>query len=243
MKADRVVLDGVDPIRPAYAQVASQLRSLIIQGDLRSGQRLPNESMLAQRFGVSRTTTREALRVLSSQGLVTTERGVTGGTFISSGNPDAIVDLLEMGLNVLASNDGLTVFELIECREMLEVPGAGFAAKRRTDADLRRLEQLLEPEHEASEAFEETFANHREFHLRVLEAAQNRALAVILEPLFGVLEGFAQRLLADVPLRELVECDHSDLYEAIRSQDAEAASSVMQAHLDRLRALYADASA
>jgi GntR family transcriptional repressor for pyruvate dehydrogenase complex len=69
---------GIQPVKTAYQQVADQLRSLILGGDLSPGDRLPPESELIELFGVSRGTVREALRALASQGLITTSRGATG---------------------------------------------------------------------------------------------------------------------------------------------------------------------
>ena len=69
----------VQRVRPAYRQVADELRTQILAGALPAGTRLPNEAELGRAFGVSRSTAREALRVLSSQHLVETHRGVQGG--------------------------------------------------------------------------------------------------------------------------------------------------------------------
>lgn len=73
----------VSRVLPAYQQVANQLRELIMKGTLVVGERLPAEGEMALKFGVSRSTVREALRGLSSQSLVQTKRGVNGGTFVA----------------------------------------------------------------------------------------------------------------------------------------------------------------
>ena len=69
----------VERVRPSYVQVASQLRALILSGQLALGERLPSETELSSMFGVSRSTTREALRLLAAEKLVEPRRGVTGG--------------------------------------------------------------------------------------------------------------------------------------------------------------------
>lgn len=232
-------LGRVDRIRPAYAQVAEQLRALVLRGDLTPGDRLPNESQMAEQFGVSRTTVREAIRVLSSQGLLKTERGVNGGTFVSAADPEQVIDLLEIGLNVLAGNEGLSVYELLEIREMLEIPGARLAAERRTDDDLATLERLHEIEERAIDAdFEQRYAAHTEFHLAIVRAAQNRMLFVLLDPLFKVLESFAREVHGFAPLQTGVATDHESVLDAIRAQDPETAASIMREHLDHLRLAY-----
>ena len=71
----------VNRVQPAYQQVADQLRDRILDGSVAAGDRLPTEVELSEIFGVSRSTVREALRVLASRGLIRTTRGTTGGTF------------------------------------------------------------------------------------------------------------------------------------------------------------------
>src|SRR5438105_3541510 len=85
---------GVRPIRLAFQQVADQLRELIVHGELGPGTRLPSEPELATQFLVSRSTIREALRMLSSQQLITTSRGVGGGSYITHPEPEAISRVL-----------------------------------------------------------------------------------------------------------------------------------------------------
>src|ERR1700716_910080 len=77
----------VQRIRPAYRQVADELRRQIIAGLLPAGHRLPNEPELSRAFGVSRSTVREALRVLASQHLIETLRGGRGGSFVAAPDP------------------------------------------------------------------------------------------------------------------------------------------------------------
>ncbi|MEI6743065.1 MAG: winged helix-turn-helix domain-containing protein, partial [bacterium] len=70
---------SVKPILPAYRQVADQLLSLIIDGEVKPGERLPTEETLAKTFAVSRSTIREALRSLAVESFIETSRGPTGG--------------------------------------------------------------------------------------------------------------------------------------------------------------------
>ena len=127
----------VSKIKPAYQQVADQLRSLILSGELGPGDRLPVESEMSTTFGVSRSTVREALRSLSAQNLVYTSRGVTGGTFIADASPPVLSASLETGLSLLNGAEAITLAELLEAREMFEVPATRLAARRRTDAASR----------------------------------------------------------------------------------------------------------
>src|SRR3954469_16207559 len=88
----------IGKVKPAYMQVSEQLRDLILSGWLQDGQRLPSEDALAGQFGASRSTVREALRLLSSERLVTTVRGVNGGTFVTPPTMAGVGDYLQSSL-------------------------------------------------------------------------------------------------------------------------------------------------
>ena len=88
----------VQPVLSAYRQVADQLRALIVTGQIRPGERLPSEASLANLFGVSRGTVREALRELSAQALVETSRGAAGGSFVTQPDPESVSEFLESPL-------------------------------------------------------------------------------------------------------------------------------------------------
>ena len=166
---------------PAYQQVATAIRDMIVSGELAPGDRLPIEAELADRYDVSRSTVREALRVISSQDLVTTTRGVNGGTFVKQPGTSNVTDTLEVGLGLLAAGDGVTVDELLEVREILEVPATRIAARRITPELLRELEMTLEPRDA------DAFDHHREFHEVLMRATGNRLLEVVTRPIFEVL--------------------------------------------------------
>ena len=85
---------SVRRVRKAYEQVADQLRDLIVSGGSREGERLPNETVLAREFGVSRATVREALRLLTAQSLIRTAKGAGGGTYVTMPTVDHVSEFL-----------------------------------------------------------------------------------------------------------------------------------------------------
>jgi DNA-binding transcriptional MocR family regulator len=93
----------VQRVRPAYRQVADELRSQIMRGALAPGERLPSEAELSRAFGVSRSTVREALRSLTSQHLIETLRGVQGGSFVAAPDPARVVEDVGSALGVLVA--------------------------------------------------------------------------------------------------------------------------------------------
>ena len=102
---------GVSRVRPAYQQVADQLLDLILSGSLSSGDRLPSEAELSGVFGVSRSTVREALRVLASRDLIHTLRGTTGGTFVSRVKFEQVSEYLEASLGLLTGSSDVSAPE------------------------------------------------------------------------------------------------------------------------------------
>lgn len=228
---------GVRRIQPAYRQVSDQLRQKILSGELQPGSRLPNETDMSSLFGVSRSTVREALRELSSQTLVATKRGVGGGTFVSSPDPSQVTRYLEASLGLMSASEDVTVAELLEFRGMLEVPGAGLAAQRRTEGDLEVLQEVLEAEAERTPA-ETLYEGHRAFHQTLLEASGNSLLEMVTRPIFTTLRTRFLREEAPEAFWSTVADDHVRIYECVADGDAQGASAAMQDHLDSLAATY-----
>lgn len=221
---------------PAYQALAEALRARILSRELEPGQRLPVEPELSAEYGVSRSTVREALRVLASQNLVTTTRGVAGGSFIVYPRPDQISDYLEASLGMLALADGLTVDALIEARELLEVPAAGLAASRRSEAQVDELRgTLFDPSAVDPDLL---FEHNRTFHAVLLRASGNPLVEVLARPLFRVLNERFVRARAPVPFWSEVDRDHRAIVAAVAAGDAAAAQAATLAHLRSLRPTY-----
>jgi Transcriptional regulators len=230
---------AVTRLRPAYQQVADQLRELILNGSLSSGDRLPPEGELGENFGVSRSTVREALRVLSSQGLVKTFRGTTGGTFVSTVDPDQVSDYLETSIGLMSGSATLTLSDILETRELLELPAARLAATRREQRHIDALLAAMERErHGRGRSVK--FKKQRHFHGIIIEATGNQLLGVMTEPVFRVLR--TRFLSPEAPLEFWAQVDeeHERIVDHIAAGDEDGARDAMQAHLRRIRAAYRD---
>lgn len=227
----------VNKLRPAYQQVADQLRELILGGALATGDRLPTEAELTTNFGVSRSTVREALRLLASQGLITTLRGTTGGTFVAQVRAEEVSQYLEASIGLMSGSDEMSVSEMLEARELLEVPVAQLAAERREQHHLDALRAALERE-QASRGRGVKFLEHRNFHTVISEAAGNSLLVMMSEPIFRVLQGRFLRPAVPEDFWEQVDCDHEEILIAIEKGDSSASGRAMQEHLQRLRVGY-----
>jgi DNA-binding FadR family transcriptional regulator len=224
-------------VRPAYAQVADQLRELIVRGDVTPGDRLPVESELSAMFGVSRSTVREALRTLSSMNLVSTKRGVNGGTFVVEPRAEHVGSYLEATLGLLSGADMVSIDEMLEARELLEIPAARMAATRRTEEQLSAIEQTLATTREHLD-MAHVFEGHKDFHIAIMEASNNRLLEVMGGPIFSVLRTRFLRDRAPRRFWDQVADDHRNIYDAIVTGDEDLASGLMGEHLVHLRSMY-----
>ncbi len=227
---------SVKRIRPAYEQVAEQLRELVLSGSVAPGDRLPVEGDLSAEFGVSRSTIREAIRLLSSQSMVHTVRGPAGGTFVSAPDPESLRDYLETSIGLLSGSDGISAADLLEVRDVLEVPAARLAAERRTDEHIELMRSCIDRERQQRDRGER-FEMNQQFHAQVLAAAGNALLTVVTDPVYRVIQ---TRFLKDEerPFYGRVHDEHVEILECIARGDGDAAADAMARHLDQLRDVY-----
>jgi GntR family transcriptional repressor for pyruvate dehydrogenase complex len=227
----------VQPIRRAYEQVADQLRAQILDGTLAPGDRLPLEAKLANDFGVSRATVREALRSLAAEGLIRTTKGPGGGSFVTLPTLDNISDFVKASLALLTEAQSVTLEDFLEVREMLESRAARLAAERHTEAALERLRLALPPE-PFSKWSADRYAYDRGFHAEVMGAAGNMLLAIAAHPVFAVLQDRFERGALSTKTQRAIDEQHRELAAIIESGDGDAAEAAMRAHLEYLRPAY-----
>ena len=153
-------------------QLAEALAVSIRDGQLPPGQRLPTESALMERFGVSRTVVREALSRLKTLGLIESRQG--SGAFVKSSAP-ALEQL------VLAPDGSVdAVIQMVEVRRALETESAALAAARRSPQDLRRIKAAAQVLERAVAARGDGVAEDVAFHAAIAEAARNPYLLATL---------------------------------------------------------------
>jgi GntR family transcriptional repressor for pyruvate dehydrogenase complex len=218
-------------------QVADQLRELIVTGVLAPDSRLPREEDLTRSLGVSRATVREALRTLAGQSLIRTARGPTGGTFVSVPSVDHVADFMRSSLTLLSESRTVSLDQLIEARELIEIPAARLAASRRADADLERLDNAIPGELTAMGTGEQ-FAHNRDFHCVVLDLCANPLLSIAAQPLFSVLQTRLVREALGERFHRSINEHHRRISAAIAVGDPDAAGEEMRAHLEFLRPAY-----
>src|ERR1700754_1569512 len=155
--------------------IVEQIRLLMRQGQLKPGDRLAPEPGLCERFGVSRATVREALRMLESSGLVEIRVGARGGAFVTAPSSDRVGESLAdlLTLSVISAAD------VTEVRMMLEAGLVPLVCERATEEDLADLEAICQRSEAALAAGDYSMDMSLEFHIRVAESTHNPAVVML----------------------------------------------------------------
>ena len=217
------------------AAIAARLRQAILDGNYSYGERLPAERDLANHFGTSRNTVREALRRLEESNLVT--RRIGSGTFVSYRPPLGEGHIAEL----------TSPLELIDVRIGIEPQIARLAVVNSTARDLERLNEALRRV-EASGDDSEYFSRADERFHQILAECTHNPLMVWLYQQINDVRGHAQwdSMKDNVLSAERITAyneEHRALYESLRSRDVEAAGRIISEHLERARRHLLGASA
>lgn len=211
--------------------ITERLEGMILEGSLKPGQRLPPERELAERFGVSRPSLREAIQKLAARGLLSSRQG--GGTFVNetlnSGYTDPLLEML--------SRHKEFHLDLLEFRDAMEGISAYYAALRSTPADkavlIQRFEELDGGFVGAAPAQEAKL--DAAFHLAIAEAAHNVLLLHTIRSIFHLLEQSIvdnlAHLFAKPDSRSQLMKQHRALLDAILDGRAEDARARAHEHL------------
>lgn len=222
---------AIGPLRldPAYRVVSRELERLIVGGVLKPGDALPSETDLAGRFGVHRSTVREGIRRLESEGLVRRE---TRKRLVVS-VPDE-EDLAPRASRAMLLQQ-VTFRELWEAALVLEPLAAALTAARRADAVLAALDDNLARTAAAVAAGDSPIELDMEFHSLIAAGSRNRALILAREPIGQLLYPAYRAVRPHVPQSagRLLEA-HRRIVEAIRAGDADEARAWMVRHVEDL---------
>jgi GntR family transcriptional regulator, transcriptional repressor for pyruvate dehydrogenase complex len=209
-------------------EIADRIRRLLRDGTLPSDRPLPSERSLAQRFGVSRGSIRDALRMLETIGLLDTRHGQ--GTFPQELDVERLVAPLA---SVLSYRHDLQD-ELLDVRRMFEPAVARVAATRVTEEDLADLHRILETQRRKLKAGRSAIVEDTAFHASLARATRNRIVVSIMATLNDLLVESRRLTLKQKgrPARSLR--GHEAVVEALRHRDAEGASRAMREHIDQI---------
>lgn len=214
-----------------YQEIVRQIKALIAAGRLRSGDQLPPERDLAEKFLVSRTSVREALRALESLGLVEIRPGE--GTFVREGSVESLIEPL--ALVIVSQREAIG--ELFEARVLLEPAIAGLAARRGTPDEIEEMRRVLEEQAREIAAGRTGLLQDAQFHAAIAAATHNRAITRMVSAIVDLLSQSREESLG-VPGRPTRSHeDHRGVLEAIARRDPVSAAERMREHLLAVGAL------
>jgi DNA-binding FadR family transcriptional regulator len=218
-------------MEPAYRKVAAAIGGRILDRSLREGDRLPPETELARQFGVNRSTVREALRELESNGLVTRR---PGSKLMSVSRPQHLA-IAEGVIRALVLHD-VTFMEVWEALTLLEPPIAEAAARSRNAEDLAQVAAVTELFAEDNAATEQAVHHAAEFFRSVGRATHNQVLLLAQEPLIQLLEPSLRVMIDKVPqARARITTAQHKIAWALQERDTEGARTWMARHIRDFR--------
>jgi GntR family transcriptional repressor for pyruvate dehydrogenase complex len=207
-------------------QVVESIRGGIFSGEFPPGGELPAEMKLAEKFGVSYTVVREAMRTLRSQGLVEISQGRRPR--VKPAGPEAVRETLDAMLRRSHSS----IRELTELRRPLECEIAALAAQRATPDTVEQLEQAIERQ-SAAETLDQQIEADIDFHGLLANAAGNALFGLVLSTVWDMLWESRRRTISSVGVGHALE-GHRGIMEAVQSKDPEAARRAMRMHLEQI---------
>jgi GntR family transcriptional repressor for pyruvate dehydrogenase complex len=225
---DRLVYKLVRTSR-LYEQIVQQIEESIVKGDLKPGDQLPAERELAQRFGVSRTAVREAVKALREKGLVEAYSGK--GTFITDGTTQAVRQSLDL-MAKIGQPEGSN--HLAEVRAILEPEIAALAATRIQEPELATMREAVSVMDRAGQDPEAYIEADLDFHLALAEGAANPLILSLLDSIVGLLREQRLRIFRVPGGPDRGQIHHKRILEAVERHDSEKARHAMRAHLTQV---------
>jgi GntR family transcriptional repressor for pyruvate dehydrogenase complex len=208
-----------------YHEIVAQIKALIAQGRIQPGDRLPPERELADLFRASRSSVRDALRVLEQMGLIESRHG--DGTYVRTLEVDELTE--PMATLLLQSREQMKA--LWEVRRVLEPAIAECAAERVTSDELEEMAAILEEQQRKVDRGLTAVEEDTAFHYAIAQATQNPVMLRLTDTLVDLLHASRERSLqqADRPKHSLA--GHRRILEALRRRDPDQARAAMLKHV------------
>jgi len=207
-------------------EIVDQVKSLISQGALNPGDRLPPERELIEEFGVSRPSLREALNSLVAQGFLEVRQG--NRTFVKSVTSEKLQD----PLSLLLKADTQKIFDLIEVRKAMEAWGAFHAAQRGSEKDVKRLEEIIGEMRSALDEGKSWEKQDADFHLAMAQATHNTIQTHMMFTIYDLLRESVARVFRDPGKAKKLFHQHSRIFSAIKNRSPDKARERMLEHLN-----------
>lgn len=201
-------------------QIIDQIRDAILSGRLKPGDHLSSEKELADQFGVSKATMREALRVLEVMGLIEMRKGVSGGIFIAEVGMRTTIHSI---INFLHFQS-VSIREITMLRYLIEPTVARIAASKVTDQDILNLKRIVGENHsEADNAVSKEIG----FHRYLARIAENTLLILIVDFVDNLLDSLKSKTKLGPTFYKDVQKSHQKILDHIIKKDGSGAAQAM----------------
>ena len=207
---------------------AQLLLEMIEELGLQPGDRLPVERDLAVRLDVSRSTVREAIRTLSSMGVLAARQG--SGTYVT----DLSTARLAAPLQIAVERNATSASQLMDVRGMLEVGATELAATRVTPKDIRRLRKLAAAITREQDGVRNLAAD-RAFHSVIHELSGNELLVALINPIWELAAAMRERIMEGDDVMDRTLAAHEAIIAALETGDPAVAGAAMRAHIEDIR--------
>ncbi|MDU6175324.1 MAG: FadR/GntR family transcriptional regulator [Clostridium perfringens] len=215
-----------------YEQVVDQIKEMVRVGQIKKGDKLPTERVMAEELQVSRTSIREAMRALEVVGLIESRQGA--GNYIREEFDDVLLEPLSI-VFMLQNGTNKDIFEL---REVLELSTIFLSVMRISDEELKKLGELVE-RFKTSRDEEENVKIDSEFHSIIVKGANNVLITNLLEGVSELVDKFISEgrraILSDEGNRGKLLDFHEKIYLSIKNRDAYSAYTHMQEHFQLIK--------
>ncbi|OLC61093.1 MAG: hypothetical protein AUH89_03025 [Ktedonobacter sp. 13_1_40CM_4_52_4] len=215
-----------------FEQIADQIEQRILNGELRSGDRLPTERVLAEQFQASRTAVREAMKILAQKGLVEMRPG--RGTIVINGAPEAMQNSIGLVMKLQVGEVGGSD-NLVEVREILETEIAALAAARATEDEIAAMREAIRVMDVSLSDADAYITADNQFHRALAKATQNSLILILIDSIVNPLSEQRKHIFAVEGGPERGQFHHRRILESIIRRNPENARAAMHAHLQQVR--------
>ena len=209
------------------AQIAHAIREAIVEGRMIVDERLPSEAELADQFGVSRSTVREALKRLAAQSLIRTQRGAFGGAFVKRLSYQEAYGQHITTSTLLLSMNGVRFETACEARFAMERACAPLSAQRRSARHLEMMRTEITRQSDAALSDEDFCASDVTLHRALVDAAGNPVLSYQLAGAVEAMQPLMNMITFTARSREAIVALHGDLVDGLDGQDAAAVETAL----------------
>ena len=217
-----------------FEDLVAQIEKAILDGRLKTGDKLPPQRELVEMFQTSRATLREALRVLELKGLIDIKLGVQGGAIVKKVNTEPVADSLAL----LMQHRQVSLQELAEFREGIEGDVAALAAERASESEIEQLQKLLAQAREhltrGVSGWEKFCAVDKQIHIVIANASHNSVYRFVLRVVHDNIEPYYEAY--PLKAKRIMQENYQDLYDIVRAiaqRKTTVVKALMQSHVRR----------